>query len=400
MKWDSVLKHVFFLLESAFPTELDFFWVDTWLSDSFKEGEEGLKLRILKDYEFLFWKKYVWICCILRNKQFKHKMNHLDKPKTGFVLQNSCYRNTKVNLQEENFFELLERGLETKMIMFLALYCCKQAWFFELTTLIKVFFVVFFSCFYLFKLLRIDTDGQEQKRVNCLERTRSWDLKELVSCTLWGWGRRRLSAAAKIQLPAGRAALSCHSVDVWACLVWDLGKSMFKFARRHLVWAWGSLYSLCLAVGTMERDALRAGRHMCCDRPLRPDVGFPWVGRSCCPALELASPNNVLVLSPCPCRADCASQPPDQGGREQPCPVCRRPHHWETERAGPIWATSGTLWAQGGGILTCERVGVLTVGKGDKVMHLPYPHQVEFLFIRNGTLNTFIPWEMEFLTFF
>lgn len=134
----------FFLLESAFPTELDFFWVDTWLSDSFKEGEEGLKLRILKDYEFLFWKKYVWICCILRNKQFKHKMNHLDKPKTGFVLQNSCYRNTKVNLQEGNFFELLERGLETKMIMFLALYCCKQAWFFELTTLIKVFLLFFF----------------------------------------------------------------------------------------------------------------------------------------------------------------------------------------------------------------------------------------------------------------
>lgn len=53
-------------------------------------------------------------------------MNHLDKPKTGFVLQNSCCRNTKVNLQEGNFFELLERGLETKMIMFLALYCCKQ----------------------------------------------------------------------------------------------------------------------------------------------------------------------------------------------------------------------------------------------------------------------------------
>lgn len=54
-------------------------------------------------------------------------MNHLDEPRTGFVLQNSCCRNTKVNLQEGNFFELLERGLETKMIVFFDLYCCKQA---------------------------------------------------------------------------------------------------------------------------------------------------------------------------------------------------------------------------------------------------------------------------------
>lgn len=150
-----------------------------------------------------------------------------------------------------------------------------------------------------------------------------------------------------MELPAGRVAVSCHSVDIQASLTLGSREAHVQvYSQVSSVSLRKPVLPLTSGSGNLGKGCFKGWEaRVCSDRPLGPGAGVSLGGRSCCLVHDLASLNSVSCgfLPPCPCRADCASEPPDQGGREQPCSVRRRPHHREAERAGPLRAAPGTL---------------------------------------------------------
>lgn len=98
-----------------------------------------------------------------------------------------------------------------------------------------------------------------------------------------------------MELPAGRVAVSCHSVDIWASLTLGSGEAHVQvYSQVSGVSLRKPVLPLMPGSGNLGKGCFKGWEaRVCSARPLGPGAGVSLGGRSFCPVRGLASLNGV-----------------------------------------------------------------------------------------------------------